>query len=238
VLPVSADLIVGEVSFAYDREPVLSDVSFSIESGEWIGLIGPNGGGKTTLLKLILGFLQPDEGKIELFGQPPKEGRRQIGYVPQSLGFDPAFPISLLELVLTGRLCKLRWYGRHSKRDRQLALEALEQVGLIQFANRRYSELSGGQRQRALIARALVSNPRMLVLDEFTANLDQEAEAAIYRFLQRLHREITILMVTHDLDALVDKVDRVLSIRRELSILPPAKVCEHFAMGLYHPPQP
>lgn len=227
---------VEEVSFSYDREPILSKVSFTIEEGEWIGVIGPNGGGKTTLLKLLLGFLQPESGSIRLFDLPVNEGRGRIGYVPQSLGFDPKFPISLVELVLTGRLSQLRWYGRYSREDRQIALEAIDQVGLSDLAQRKFSELSGGQRQRALIARALASRPEILLLDEFTANLDAAAEAAIYRFLKELRRKITIVMVTHDLPALISQVDRVLSVRRELVSLLPEEVCEHFALGVYHPP--
>lgn len=227
---------VEEVTFSYDREPILSKVSFTIEEGEWIGVIGPNGGGKTTLLKLLLGFLEPESGSIRLFGLPVSEGRGRIGYVPQSLGFDPKFPISLVELVLTGRLSQLRWYGRYSREDRQIALEAIEQVGLSDLAQRKFSELSGGQRQRALIARALASKPEILLLDEFTANLDAAAESAIYRFLKELRRKITIVMVTHDLPALISQVDRVLSVRRELVSLLPEEVCEHFALGVYHPP--
>lgn len=235
MLPVTSVIELEEVSFSYDEEPILSDVSFTIKEGEWIGLIGPNGGGKTTLLKLLLGFLQPTSGSVRLFNLPADEARGKIGYVPQSLGFDPKFPISVLELVLTGRLSKVKWHGRYTKSDRQMAYEALEAVGLAGHASHRFSQLSGGQRQRALIARALVSHPTLLLLDEFTANLDAEAEASIYRFLRGLRRDMTIVMVTHDLPALIGQVDRVLSVRCEVTLLPPDKVCEHFALGLYHP---
>jgi zinc transport system ATP-binding protein len=227
---------VESLSFSYDQLAILSNVSFTIEQGEWIGLIGPNGGGKTTLLKILLGFLRFQYGKLELFGEPPSEARHRIGYVPQSLGFDPKFPISALELVLTSRLSRLPWYGRYRRADRQAAMEALDRVGLATWANAPFSQLSGGQRQRVLLARALATEPDLLLLDEFTANLDAESEASIYQFLQSLRKQVTLVMVTHDLQAVINYVDRVFSVKQSVVVLRPQEVCEHFAYGVYHPP--
>lgn len=224
------------VSFAYLDRLVLENVSFSIDSGEFIGVIGPNGGGKTTLLKLILGFLKPTSGSIRVFGKPPQEVLGKIAYVPQILRFDRQFPISVMELVLQGRLSHLPWYGKFSETDISAAIEALHTVGLRGIENRAFGTLSGGQIQRALIARALASHPNLLLLDEPTANVDSKAEADIYDLLQKLKSKMTILMVTHDLRAAIDQVERVLCVQKNVMPLMPTQVCEHFAFGLYHPP--
>jgi zinc transport system ATP-binding protein len=224
------------LSFSYPTTPVLKEVSFQINEGEFIGIIGPNGGGKTTLLKLIMGFLKPSSGKIEIFGKPPQSSRNVLAYVPQTLRFDRQFPISVMELVLSGRLSHLPWYGMFSQADKMAALEALEKVGLTEFQNKAFGTLSGGQAQRALIARALVSNPQLLLLDEPTASVDTQAEADIYNLLSQLRGNMTILMVTHDLRTAIDHVERVLCVQGSVISLKPQEVCEHFAIGLYHPP--
>ncbi len=227
---------VEHVSFAYEDEPVLSDVSFHVETGEFIGIIGPNGGGKTTLLKLIMGFLKPHSGRVKVFGEAPQAALSQLAYVPQGLRFDRQFPISVLELVLSGRLSRLPWYGIYSDADRAAALDALQKVGLLPFQEYAFGNLSGGQAQRALIARALASEPKLLILDEPTASVDAQAEADIYSILRDLRQQMTILMVTHDLRAAIDLVDRVLCVQGGVLSLLPQEVCEHFALGLYHAP--
>lgn len=224
------------VSFAYQEVPVLKEVSFKINEGEFVGIIGPNGGGKTTLLKLIMGFLKPSSGKIKVFDSSPKFGQSGVAYVPQGLRFDRQFPISVIELVLSGRLSRLPWYGVYSREDQQAAEKVLETVGLDAMKNLPFGTLSGGQAQRALIARALVSEPRLLLLDEPTASVDSQAEGVIYEILQSLKGKMTILMVTHDLNAVINQVGRVLCIQRGVLSLQPQEVCEHFAVGLYHPP--
>lgn len=227
---------VEHVSFGYQKENILEDVTFEIKKGEFTGIFGPNGGGKTTLLKLIMGFIKPSSGTIKIQGMSPQEAQNQIAYVPQNLRFDRQFPISVKELVLSGRLSNLPWHGRYSQEDKELASQMLEKVGLTHTQNSSFGTLSGGQAQRALIARALVSNPKLLILDEPTASVDAEAEKEIYNILDELKGKMTILMVTHHLHATINHVQRVLCVCKNAIELKPEEVCEHFAMGLYHPP--
>ena len=226
------------VTFAYDENdpPVLKNATFKVEAGEFLAIIGPNGGGKTTLLKLILGFLKPQSGQITVFGQAPAAARQQMAYVPQSQRFDRQFPISVLELVLAGRLSHLPWYGCFNNKDKQAAREALAKVGLSEYEEAPFGTLSGGQAQRALIARALVAEPKLLLLDEPTASVDVQAEADICALLQKLKGQITILMVTHDLKTILNDIQRVLYVQQKVYPLHPKEVCEHFAIGLYHSP--
>ena len=232
----SALITVDNVNFAYKNDLILKNISFQIQPGEYVGIIGPNGGGKTTLLKLLMGFLQPTSGHISLFGQSPKQARPQIAYVPQNQRFDPRFPISVLEVVLGGTLRNSSLFGRYSRKKQQHAIAALEQVGLVGIESQAFSQLSGGQAQRVLIARALVSDPKLLLLDEPTANVDTETQQQIFDLIQTLHPHVTVLMVTHDLPTIIKQVQRVLCVQTELFSLQPEKVCEHFAIGLYHTP--
>lgn len=227
---------VHNLSFSYGDTPVLKNVNLTVNSGDFVGLIGPNGGGKTTLLKLILGFLKPDSGSIEVFGKPPQASLPLIGYVPQALRFDKQFPISVMDVVLSGRLAHLPWYGVYSQEDRKKALDALEMVGITNLKDRAFGNLSGGQAQRCLIARALVSNPKLLLLDEPTANVDSQVEADIYQLLKQLQHKLTIVMVTHDLQAVISHVQQVFCVQNSVFAIKPEEVCNHFAVGLYHPP--
>ncbi len=226
----------SRVVFGYGPLPVLYGVNFEIQDGETIGIIGPNGGGKTTLLKLIMGFLKPDAGEIRIFGWPQRQARELLAYVPQRLPFDRDFPISVLEVVLTGRLNRMPWYGAWRREDYDAAAVALHQVALSEWAAAPFGSLSGGQAQRVLIARALVSNPRLLLLDEPTSSIDMQAQQDIYQILRQLRGTMTILMVTHDLQSVVQRVDRVLCVQGQVLPLAPQEICEHFAFGLYHPP--
>lgn len=228
-----------EVDFSYQRSPVLNNVTFQIQAGEFIGMIGPNGGGKTTLLKLILGFLKPAKGSIKIFGKTAGEHPTRpipLAYVPQSVRFDRDFPVSVEEVVLSGLIAHLPWYGRFRLADRQASKEALERMGLAHLSKESFGTLSGGQAQRVLIARALVSKPQLLLLDEPTASVDSQAESDIYGILNQLKGQMTILMVTHDLRAAIDQVDRVLCVQGGVISLKPEEVCKHFAFGLYHMP--
>lgn len=223
--------------FRYQDAPVLSNVSFEIKQGEYVGIIGPNGGGKTTLLKLILGFLHPEKGSLEILGASPLKAQRSLAYVPQNMRFDRYFPITVLEVVLQGRLSHLTWWGSFKKEDQEIALESLHQIGLPHLASRPFGTLSGGQQQRVLIARALASRPHILLLDEPTASVDAEAEKEILALIKSLKTAMTILMVTHDLPTAIHQVDRVLLCAQgNVESYSPQEICEHYALGLYHPP--
>lgn len=217
-----------DICFQYGNIPVLENVSFEIKKGEFIGIFGPNGGGKTTLLKTLMGFLKPQKGRIEI------AAREAIGYVPQISHLDRQFPITALGVVLMGCLEKSTWrsYSPHAK---DKARQALHRVGLSDFQDRAFGTLSGGQAQRTLFARALVSEPSILLLDEPTASVDPDAEETIYNLLEGLKRSMTILMVTHDLQIMMKKVDRFLCVNRQVTAYSSSQVCDHFTQGLYHP---
>ncbi len=222
------------VNFSYADALILTNTSVSINEGEFISIIGPNGGGKTTFLKLIMGFLRPHSGLVAIYNTTAGQARQLIGYVPQVLHLDRYFPISLFEVVLSGRLSKTAWYRSYTKEDKQAAMHWIEFAGLIPFINQSFGSLSGGQAQRALIARALVSDPKLLLLDEPTACVDTQAEDDIQRMLRNLKDKMTILMVTHDLEEIIDHVHKVLCIHGNIISLEPSEVCKHVTMGLYH----
>lgn len=226
---------VKDLFFSYRDTPVLENISFSINFGEFVGIFGPNGGGKTTLLYLLMGFLKPSRGKIQILGKSVKACRKEIGWVPQNFYFDRFFPISVKEVVLEGRLAHLSWLGAFSSEDHKIVYEALDLVGMRPFLEYPFSALSGGQQQRVLIARALAGKPSFLFLDEPTASVDVAAQSEIYRTLRDLKGKMTILMVTHDLKNTLEAVDRLFCVQKQLSFMSKEKVCEHFALGLYHP---
>ena len=200
----------SQVGFSYGNLAVLAGVNFHIHEGEFIAMVGPNGSGKTTLLKLLLGLEQPDSGSILLLGETPRHARNQIGYVPQHVTYDPTFPITVREVVGMGMV--LATSHRKTKGVHEATLQALSQVDLSDLADRPYSELSGGQRRRVLVARALVSKPRMLILDEPTANMDSESETRLFKTLGELKGKTTILIVTHDMSMVSSLTDRVFCI--------------------------
>jgi zinc transport system ATP-binding protein len=207
----------NKVSFSYDGVRVLEDASFHIHQGEFVALVGPNGSGKTTVLKLLLGLEIPQSGGIELFGAAGNFRRDRIGYVPQQAQADRSFPITVEEVVKMGRLKPLSRKFRTG--DKEKAAEAMEQMEISGLAGRLYSALSGGQRRRVLAARALASlsgsgGPGILVLDEPTANMDAESEERFFKTLGHLKGSITILIVTHDRDFVSSLTDRVLCISR------------------------
>lgn len=227
---------VSNVTFSYEKDPVLENISFSIQPGEFIGIFGPNGGGKTTLLQLLLGFLTPQKGEITIMGEPPHLMRTSMGYVPQFKRLDREFPITVIEIVLQGCLAKYRYFRGFSKEEKSAALEALNQVGLKDRAQAAFGTLSGGQMQRVLIARALVSQPKILLLDEATAGIDPTALQEIFALLLSKRGSMTILLVTHELQNIAREMNRLLCINRTLTPYRTEEVCSHFTMGLYHPP--
>lgn len=227
---------VEKLSFFYEPSlPVLENISFSINKGDFIGIFGPNGGGKTTLLRLLLGLLTPTKGSAKVLGEDPAHVSDRLGYVPQVRRFDKTFPISVFEVVLQGCLSKYRGFGNYPENLKNKAMEALDQVGLKDKAKRPFGTLSGGQIQRTLIARAIASDPEILFLDEATVGIDPEGLDQIVRFLLDLRGKITIILVTHDLQAIAREMTRLFCINRQITPYTPSQVCEHFAMGLYHP---
>jgi len=200
---------VRDLHLSYGDNPVLKDVNLTVKEGDFFGIIGPNGGGKSTLLKAILGLEKPSRGEIQIFGEGPSTGRRHVGYVPQYAQFDRDFPISVWEVVLMGRLPSTgrgRWY---TSRDRKMAEEALRRVDMHGLRNRQIDSLSGGQKQRVFIARALAGNPRILLLDEPTASIDRAMQESIYSLLGRLSEKVTIVLVTHDIGVVSTHINRV-----------------------------
>lgn len=208
---------IEDITFRYTaRVPVLENVSLEIEDRDFIGLIGPNGGGKTTILRIILGLLTPEKGRVKVFGMTPQKGRRKIGYVPQKAVFHPSFPLTVADVVNMGRL-HIRPVGRrYNAIDKEAAMHALETVGLTHLAGRRIGSLSGGELQRALIARALAGEPSMLMLDEPTANVDPNVESDIYELLKKLNETVTIVLVSHDVGFVSSCVNRVACLNRQL----------------------
>ena len=194
---------------AYDSTVVLKDIDLIVQKGDVFGIIGPNGGGKSTLLKAILGLVPPTKGTIRILGEPPVQGRRHIGYVPQYPVFDREFPISVLDVVLMGFLCRKKRASWYSAAERKAALDALHYVGMAQFADRHISSLSGGQKQRVFIARALVSKPEILLLDEPTASVDQSIKESIYDLLGQIRERMTVVLVTHDIGVVSALVTQV-----------------------------
>ncbi len=226
---------VEHLSFGYHpKECILKNVSFHVDKGKFLGIIGPNGGGKSTLLKLLLGLLEPWEGTILMNSASPPTPR--VGYVPQTFQFDKYFPITAFEVVLGGRARHLSWVGRYSEEDQAAAAAALHRVGLSHLENHVFGALSGGQAQRVLIARALAAEPAILLLDEPTSSTDPAAEAAILETIHGLHEAMTILMVTHNLAAILSHVEGILCVQGGAAMLHPKEICEHFALGLYHIP--
>jgi zinc transport system ATP-binding protein len=204
------------VSFSYGDVPVLEDVNIKIEQNDFLAIIGPNGGGKTTILKLILGLLEPTRGVITVFGTTPKQARRRIGYLPQYFSFDFDFPITVMDVVLMGRLGKRGLAKKYTKEDIETTLRALDKVGMRELREREIGKLSGGQRQRVLIARALTTEPKLLLLDEPVSSIDTQWQQSFYELLQKLNREIAIILVTHDIAVISTYIDKMACLNKKL----------------------
>ncbi|MCF7928843.1 MAG: metal ABC transporter ATP-binding protein [Spirochaetales bacterium] len=229
-------IVFEEVEFAYERSRVLERVSFVVEDGDFVTIIGPNGAGKTTIAKLMLGLLQPVSGEIRIYGKRPSQprARRLIGYVPQYSQFDFAFPISVLSVVLMGRM--RRFAGFYNREDRDVAYQALAEVDLEGFGSKSFAELSGGQRQRVLIARALAAQPRIILMDEPTSNVDRSVEKKLTTLLKQLNHDMTILLITHDLGFVSHQVNKVVCVNRTARIHPTQEVTPEMIQSLYQAP--
>jgi zinc transport system ATP-binding protein len=213
----AAALAFDHVDFAFGDRPVLSEVSLRVAHGEFLALIGPNGGGKSTLVKLALGLLRPDRGEVRVLGLPPDEARPRVGYVPQFATFRRDFPLSVRETVLHGRLGRRTWWRRLNESDHRAAAEAMGVADVQALAPRPIASLSGGQLQRVLIARALATDPVLLLLDEPTAHVDTRAEHGLFDLLGRVRERMAVVMVSHDVGLVSRHVDRIACLNRTLT---------------------
>jgi zinc transport system ATP-binding protein len=201
----------------YNHETVLEDINLTIQQDDFIGLIGPNGGGKTTLLKVMLGLIEPQQGTVQVMGEAPEKGRQHIGYVPQFAEYDAAFPISVRDVVRMGRLGRQRLFKPYTDEDDAIVSERLAWVDMLEHQDRALRELSGGQRQRVYVARALATDPKLLVLDEPTISVDLEARTHIYDLLYQINQQgVTIFLVTHDLNVVSSYVKTIGCMNRRL----------------------
>jgi len=209
-----------DVGFAYGEVSVLDGINLTVEAGDFLGIIGPNGSGKTTLLRIMLGLLEPARGVARLFGHPPSSFRQwgRVGYVPQKAALDATLPVTVDEVVASGLVSALGLLGRIGAPERRRISEVLGHVGMQAHAAARIGALSSGQQQRVLIARALVSKPELLILDEPTGGVDPEAQTSLYALLHHLNRErdVALIMVSHDIGAVAKEVTKLACLNRRL----------------------
>ncbi|MFP4020924.1 MAG: metal ABC transporter ATP-binding protein [Halanaerobium sp.] len=207
----------NHISVKYGKLEALKDISIQVEEGSFLGIIGPNGGGKTTLLKVILGLIEPEVGEVKIFGRPLNQTADKIGYVPQISNFDRSFPISVLDVVLMARLGgQVRFFHQYKKEDIKKAEAVLAELNLLQLKDRQIGKLSGGQLQRVLIARGLAVEPEILLLDEPTASVDASSTSQIYEILKKLNEDKTIIVVTHDMAAVSSYFDSLACLNEKL----------------------
>ncbi len=231
--PGSPIVAFKDVSYAYNSQTVLDQVNLEIAPRDFVWIVGPNGGGKTTLVKLLLGLLRPKSGSVSVFGSPVEECRERIGYMPQHAHLDLRFPVTVMDVTLMGRLNSGYLPRGYDSQDRDAALEALAAVSLDNLAHRQLGELSGGQQRRLLIARALACNPELLVLDEPTANLDRLVERELFDILRRLSERMTVIMVSHDPAFVSDFVKSVVCVNKSVSVHPTTRFDTEFMHDLY-----
>lgn len=222
------------LSFGYHASPVISHAHFSVPQTRAVCIVGSNGSGKTTLCKLLLGVLKPRQGSLKVLGTTPKEARQHIGYLPQQVDIDPHFPVRVIDLVLTGCLQSGSLFS-YSKSNHAQAREALDCMGLTDFAHMPYASLSGGQKRRALIARALACKPRLLIMDEPTANVDPAAEDTLFETLQNLDSHVSVLLVSHQFDLVSHYVKHVICVHSggHIHVHPTAEVTPERLQQLY-----
>ncbi len=220
------------LDFAYNGNPILQDVTLEIAPLDSLCIVGPNGGGKTTLLKLILGLLQPTRGEIRVLGEKPEKSRLRVGYVPQYAHYDPLFPVTVLDVVLMGRLGR-QALGHYTRQDREAARTALAEMGIADLERRLFAEISGGQRQRTLIARALAASGELLLLDEPTANIDAASEEHLFEVLKKLNERLTVMLVTHDVGFASKFFKSIACVNREVVIHPTSELTGELIRNMY-----
>ena len=227
---------IENVSYSYNgvaQDLVLRDVNLNIYQNDFIWVVGPNGGGKTTLIKLIMGLANPKTGKIRVFGEKPVKARKRIGYMPQHVHLDRNFPVTVMDIALMGRLDKSIVIGPYSREDKMAAIKALKQVNLYQHSKKSLKELSGGQVRRLLIARALACEPELLILDEPTANLDRVIEKDLFEIFKKLNENLAIIMVSHDPAFVSEFVHNVVCVNQTVAIHPTSVMEGEFIGELY-----
>lgn len=222
-----------DVYFSIEGYPILENVNLEIEKKGFYVVIGPNGGGKTTLLKLILGLYRPTKGEIRVFDLDPSLQRSKIGYMPQHILYDKKFPVNVLDVVLMGRLGRKGTFGPFKKEDKEKALSALKMLGIEGLSKKPFFSLSGGERQRVLIARAIVSEPSILLLDEPSANIDMAFEENLYEFLFSISRNIPVLVVTHDLGFVSRYIDQCICVNKKVFTHPLREITVDLLRSLY-----
>jgi len=208
---------IENLSFAYEKEKVLENINLIVEEKDFLAIIGPNGGGKSTLLKLILGIITTKQGSIKVLGKAPKESLRKIGYVPQNTNVNTDFPIKVIEVVLMGHVDGKRPLFGYGEDEIACAMGALTQVGMQKYAQTKIGSLSGGQRQRVMIARALCAHPQILILDEPTSSIDIKGQREIYELLKVLNEHITVIVVSHDISVILEYANKAAHINKTLS---------------------
>ncbi len=208
---------IKNLSFKYEEELVLEKVDLEVEEKEFLAIIGPNGGGKSTLLKLMVGILKPLKGEIKLFGKKPEKNLNNLGYVPQNTNININFPIKVIEVVMMGHTSTKKPLIGYKKEEIECARESLRKVGMLEYENRKIGTLSGGQRQRVMIARALCSHPKIMFLDEPTSSIDVKGQREIYELLQKLNKYMTIVVVSHDISIILEYATIVAHINKHLS---------------------
>lgn len=208
---------IKDLSFAYDKQTILENINLSVEEKDFLAIIGPNGGGKSTLLKLILGIITPQKGSVSVLGKKPSKSLTHIGYVPQNTNVNIDFPIKVIEVVMMGHVGSKRPLFGYGKDELLCAMGALAQVGMENFAQTKIGALSGGQRQRVMIARALCAHPQILILDEPTSSIDITGQKEIYELIKTLNENITILVVSHDISVILEYASKAAHVNKGLS---------------------
>lgn len=215
------------------REQVLQGIDFRVARGEFVALIGPNGGGKTTLLRVLLGLVRPERGTVRVLGVAPEAARGRVAYVPQVARFDLDFPIRVVDMVQAGRLRRRPIFGALGREDRSAALARLERLEIADLADRPVGRLSGGQLQRALIARALAVDPEILVLDEPTASLDVQSADGFYQLLAGLLDDMTVVLSSHDVTGVSSRVGSIACLNRRLYFHPASEITPDVLAEVY-----
>lgn len=215
---------IENLSAGYENKTVLHDINLEVSEKDFLGIIGPNGGGKTTLMKVILGLLKPTEGKISYYNNGNPTEMLEIGYLPQYNSIDKKFPISVYEVILSGLNRQKNLFRRFTKEHHERVKETISMMGLEGMENKPIGQLSGGQMQRALLGRAIVSNPRAIILDEPNTYIDKRFEARLYSLLEEINKDRTIILVSHDIGSVLQNVKSIACVNGTLDYHPQSEV--------------